>query len=835
MRLKFFMNFNICHRYKKGFTLMEMLISMVVISILMAASVPLITQFSSSKTGVDKNTVDCIKSNISTGWYDTDGAGATTTPTSNSSCYAAVVDAQFNRGRALSTDFWYTEHGTTDQKSMAKKILRAACDLGGDKACDYFVNKCMTDGSASTPYCNDTSAYTDITYYMNLDKATYHNSGANYLLRMLEETLPKMNPNLLNEVFADCAADSSSIACDLAKNSIYIQGCNRGNAQACQYAYDNNLNKSCYQIKQAWEDASTGTYKLTYNGVENPVSVACNMYSVASAAITGCNASPYVSLDCTYGWNNSYNRTCDQISAIWQYAPSGTYNLTSNGAPPTAPVSATCIGLNPDCTNQVGSVCLDGTRYAGTYGGKYYFTPLTDANNSNIIAWNNGNLGVLNGTTTTDGQGNTTLLVNATDEGAPYPAANFCNNFSYGGHDDWYLPAVSDMTTWQLNYVSGFTDLYPTTTSYYEIMTSSESSPIWIYIYRLGVNYPGAYTGPDQSNYHKLSTFRTKCFRADTTQDASCPTPGNTCSDGTRYAGLNGANYLYITPVTSDAYTTFATRLAGGVTTGATSSTNGWYNTQLLLSKGDNGDTGAPYLAARACNQYNLDNYKGHTDWYLPAISELAMMMPNLSLLGMTSGWYYWSSTESSSYSAGFRVGTSGYSYDLKYKLERVRCVRKQDAVATSCTSTPGTMCPDGTYYVGYYNNRYIFAEPADEAGTYNWGPNGVMGSTDTMNGNNNMNTITALGITSYPAFQACKSLNDTNFKGHTDWYLPANGELNMLYSQKNAIGLLPNVFYQSSVEGDETHNYTLRMSDGYVVSGLARYSNEYVRCVRDE
>jgi len=77
-------------RYK-GFTLMEMMISMVVVSILMAVSAPLITKFSMTKTGINQNVMKCVLNNSSTGWYDTDAAGATILPTTDP-CRTAVIE-----------------------------------------------------------------------------------------------------------------------------------------------------------------------------------------------------------------------------------------------------------------------------------------------------------------------------------------------------------------------------------------------------------------------------------------------------------------------------------------------------------------------------------------------------------------------------------------------------------------------------------------------------------------------------------------------------------------------------------------------------------------------
>lgn len=118
-----------------GFTLGEMTAVLVIMSILVITTAPYVTQSSETKTGNDKNVLQCITENSSAGWY-IDGTGATSLPSADP-CLAAVTGAQYNRGNTLSTVMRYADIGTSAEQNMAKKILRAACDQGGRKACDY--------------------------------------------------------------------------------------------------------------------------------------------------------------------------------------------------------------------------------------------------------------------------------------------------------------------------------------------------------------------------------------------------------------------------------------------------------------------------------------------------------------------------------------------------------------------------------------------------------------------------------------------------------------------------------------------------------------------------
>ena len=62
-------------------------------------------------------------------------------------------------------------------------------------------------------------------------------------------------------------------------------------------------------------------------------------------------------------------------------------------------------------------------------------------------------------------------------------------------------------------------------------------------------------------------------------------------------------------------------------------------------------------IAAQLCDSYSGS---GYTDWYLPSLYELQQLYNNRSAIGMTSGGWYWSSTEVSDYYAwniGFGSG----------------------------------------------------------------------------------------------------------------------------------------------------------------------------------
>ncbi len=169
---------------------------------------------------------------------------------------------------------------------------------------------------------------------------------------------------------------------------------------------------------------------------------------------------------------------------------------------------------------------------------------------------------------------------------------------------------------------------------------------------------------------------------------ASSPAIGTVCADGTVYAGLSpdGGVPMYAqrcdlgltwdgTNCTGAAWTlTWNNGSTTYTTTGYTNVNTGEANTTGLAASVDGG---SPYNAAQACDSLNQH---GQTDWYLPAQSELNILITNKGAIRNfdTSGVYYWSSCEYGSDSARAQYASSGYQNNTyKYGAYRVRCVRR--------------------------------------------------------------------------------------------------------------------------------------------------------------
>lgn len=174
------------------------------------------------------------------------------------------------------------------------------------------------------------------------------------------------------------------------------------------------------------------------------------------------------------------------------------------------------------------------------------------------------------------------------------------------------------------------------------------------------------------------------------------PVPGTVCADGTVYAGLtpDGNVKMYTTRCdggrTWDGMACLGGRVSlswnHGESSGyvdaaaAASVADGAANTAILVPldannalPGHQNHMGAVYCASL--------NQNGHTDWYLPATGELAVMAANANGIGdfLVADNIYLPSNQSGNahfQAVGIPSG-SLYPADTKNSARRVRCVRK--------------------------------------------------------------------------------------------------------------------------------------------------------------
>ena len=83
-----------------------------------------------------------------------------------------------------------------------------------------------------------------------------------------------------------------------------------------------------------------------------------------------------------------------------------------------------------------------------------------------------------------------------------------------------------------------------------------------------------------------------------------------------------------------------------------------------------------------------------------------------------------------------------------------------------------------------------------------------------------------------YEAQEQVELLNSDNHKGFSDWRVPTQKELNILYKNKNKIGGFSSSYYWSSSEYDAYLAWIQYFSNGYQFYYYKSNYN-YVRCVR--
>jgi hypothetical protein len=131
----------------------------------------------------------------------------------------------------------------------------------------------------------------------------------------------------------------------------------------------------------------------------------------------------------------------------------------------------------------------------------------------------------------------------------------------------------------------------------------------------------------------------------------------------------------------------------------------------------------------------------------------------------------------------------------------------------------------------GHYSNgwRYLEAWTADESGSYQWKTSTTLTSgTATGIGTGAANTRAMAGA-EHPAAQAARN---ARYGGYSDWFLPSQDELNLMYQRKANIGGFAFDDYWSSSDNNSYNAWTQYFGNGYQYDGSKGYDRR-VRVVR--
>ncbi len=171
-------------------------------------------------------------------------------------------------------------------------------------------------------------------------------------------------------------------------------------------------------------------------------------------------------------------------------------------------------------------------------------------------------------------------------------------------------------------------------------------------------------------------------------------------------------------------------------------------------------------------------------------------------------------------------------------------------AAGGTCNGAVGDVCGDGTVYAGTSPDGSVdmWVTRCDEGQSWTGSCTGTRSLYSWNNGTTNWTTTginnfitgkantTALDVlvdagSGYLAAEACEALS---LNGHTDWYLPAHDEMEVMYTNRVAIGGFDTSQYWSSSEDDNNGVWEISFSDGSWNAGGGNKSfSDTVRCAR--
>lgn len=155
-----------------------------------------------------------------------------------------------------------------------------------------------------------------------------------------------------------------------------------------------------------------------------------------------------------------------------------------------------------------------------------------------------------------------------------------------------------------------------------------------------------------------------------------CIEVGQVCADGTVLAGRVGDSGEPIFTTPGDAavrYSWSHKDYDWAIDPVITTRSHGSYNTEKMMESTEFG----PFEAAQYCATLNAH---GHSDWYLPSVSELTTLYNNRAAIGefqTTGGVRYWSSTSQTNiFAAAVDFSDGRLKGTIKDTKLSVRCIR---------------------------------------------------------------------------------------------------------------------------------------------------------------
>ena len=478
-------------------------------------------------------------------------------------------------------------------------------------------------------------------------------------------------------------------------------------------------------------------------------------------------------------YNNSFHvlQYCDGDD--WR-AVGGTVVDSGDGC--TAPASC------PD----VGDVCADGSLFAGfmIYNNSSC-EPLyvTDNNQSASSQWKTSS-----GVDDISPDDHVDGAVNAASRAggiSDFPAFDLCESIAYHGKNDWYLPARGELSLLWLNRAAIDANAASNfTTGDYWSSTERNTNGAWYQDFGSG----------NQNSFGKANNYNVRCVR----RDGGSGGGGDTTPDAFGFEGE--IDVATSTLIESDIV----------VITGMDDGT--------AVSITGDGSPEYRICADPACSIVNHG-------WSSGSGSIDAGEYLQLRLTSHAAG--------GTMHSATVTVGTESDQWD----------VTTNSGGPTGCPSI-GDVCADGSIYAGLSpdGNVAMYTTPANAPGIYAWN-NGTMNWIDTAmlnclspppgampscrTGEANTTLLAGLSDAASP-YEAAEYCDGLSAHGHTDWYLPASDELDVLFDHRDAIGGFDagGAWYWSSSEQHLFHARAQQFMTGSQNAG-GKSTRLPVRCVR--
>ncbi len=262
-------------KQRKGFTLVEGLFILLLTSVALALTFPMVTKLSATKSNLDNHAVDCIEKDSSEG------------------CDAALKGALYEREKSFNTLYKYLNEDDATNETKALKLLKQACLEGSTSSCDVFIDRCVQDKTDELKVCDipsgsnkdyDLRSLLEIDYLPIKTGSTYE-AGKIYLVKAITSRCNQRVENILRVTRETCLdGNNNMIACNIDNinckpdtNEAIVEGCNDGNKDYCTLGYQKNINRTCSDILDAIPTSLNGTYSLSRNTSGDYYKAYCDM------------------------------------------------------------------------------------------------------------------------------------------------------------------------------------------------------------------------------------------------------------------------------------------------------------------------------------------------------------------------------------------------------------------------------------------------------------------------------------------------------------------------------------------------------------------------------